>query len=107
FAQLASLMFFDRKDDQLQALLDEHAKAAPNDPELLRYSFRLKVRRNKFDEAITLFRTALARQTRKDQRHLTLAEFLSDMAEAGKPLEGYRAAPDAVEAFEVLAEDLL
>src|SRR5207248_5516742 len=33
FAQLASLLFFDRKDEQLQALLDEHARTAPNDPE--------------------------------------------------------------------------
>jgi tetratricopeptide (TPR) repeat protein len=107
FRQLADLLFLDRKDDQLQALLDEHARAEPNDPDLLRYSFRLKVRRGKLDEAITLFRTALAKQADKDQRRRTVSEFLSDMAEAGKPLEGYRAPPDAREAFEIVAERLL
>jgi uncharacterized protein HemY len=107
FAQLASLLLQDEDHPRLQALLEAHAKGAPDDVEVLRYRYRLKVRQGQVAEGVAGFKAALAKQKDEAQRKRTVEEFLSDMAAAGQALEGYRAAPDARQAFEALAGDLL
>ena len=57
-------------------------------------------------EGIALFKAALAKQDQPQQRKQIVSTFLIQMVDVGKPLEGYRAAPDAAEAFQVLAPDL-
>lgn len=107
FAQLATLLFEDEKDDQLQELLKAHAKQAPDCIETDRFRYRLLIRQNKTSEGIALFKLALAKPNAKEKRSEMVSAFLSDMLSEGKPLEGYRAAPDAVEAFTQLAAELI
>jgi predicted Zn-dependent protease len=107
FAQLASLLFQDADDARLQTLLDTHAKESPESVELARFRSRLLVRQNKLAEGIASFKLALAKSKEPEKRSELASEFLSDMLAAGKPLEGYKAAPDAVEAFRQLADGLL
>jgi predicted Zn-dependent protease len=107
FAQLASLLLQDGDDTQLQALLDAHAKESPDSIELARFRSRLLVRQNKVAEGVAIFKQALAKTKEKEKRSELASDFLSDMLAAGKPLEAYKAAPDAVEAFRQLADELL
>ncbi len=107
FTQLADLLFQDERDDQLQALLDAHAKDLPGSVDLARYRYRLLIRRNKTAEGVALFKSTLSKPNAKDRRSELVSEFLWDMVGAGKLVEGYRSAPDAVEAFRQLATGLL
>jgi tetratricopeptide (TPR) repeat protein len=107
FAQLASLLFEDEKDDQLQELLNAHARDAPDSIETDRFRYRLLIHQNKTAEGIALFKTALAKSSVKEKRSELVSEFLSDMVAEGKLLEGYQSAPDAREAFRQLADDLI
>jgi uncharacterized protein HemY len=102
FLQLADLCFNDEEDTQLQALLDAHAKNDPKSAELLRFRYRLKIRQDQPAEAVALFKASLANPANDQERTDRVAEFLREMASAGKSLEGYKAAPDAKEAFQVL-----
>ena len=107
FTQLATLLFEDDRDDQLQDLLDAHAKDFPNSIEMLRFRYRLLVRRNKTAEGIALFKSTLAKAKEKEKRSQLASEFLWDMLAAGKLMQGYQAAPSAAEAFRQMAEGLL
>lgn len=104
FTQLAMLLFQDNLDDQLQNLLDAHAKDFPNSVEMLRFCYRLLVRRNKTAEGIALFKSTLAKAKDKEKRSQLASEFLWDMMAAGKLVQGYQAAPNAAEAFRQMAE---
>jgi predicted Zn-dependent protease len=105
FLQLAHLCMGEEDFAGLQALLDEHAKNDPDSLEILRFRSRLKLRHGQVAEATALFKSALAKADYQ-QREVVVSEFLAESVAAGKPLEGYRAAPDAEQAFEILAEDL-
>lgn len=107
FTQLAMLLFQDDRDDQLQNLLDAHAKDFPNSIEMLRFRCRLLIRRNKTTEGIALFKSTLAKAKDKEKRSQLASEFLWDMTAAGKLVQGYQAAPNASEAFRQMAEGLL
>jgi predicted Zn-dependent protease len=107
FAQLAGLALRDDNHALLEQLLDAHARAEPGDPVAARYRYRLKVRQGRPGEAVPLFQAALARVKDEKQRGQMVVEFLDDMREAGKMLEGYRAVPDARQAFEALADGLV
>ncbi len=107
FQQLVNLCFLEQNYTLLQTLLAEHAKIDPNHPDLARYRIRLKIRQDKTAEGITLFQAALAREAREENRKNMVSDFLFDMMDAGKALEGYQAVPDATHALQVLAEDLL
>jgi predicted Zn-dependent protease len=107
FLQLASLCFDDENDATLQALLEAHAKNEPDSADVLRFRCRLKIRQNQVSEGIALFRAALAKPQSDEARAATVSEFLADMVGAGRPLEGYRAVPDAEKAFQILAGELL
>jgi predicted Zn-dependent protease len=106
FEQLTELCFMDQDYPLLQKLLDAHAKNQPNSFELLRTQARLKIKQKQVPEGIVLFKAALAKQPPKVQRDRMVAEFLSDMVAAGQTLEAYQAAPDAGQAFAILAPQL-
>jgi predicted Zn-dependent protease len=106
FLQLASLAFQDEKNDVLQALLDAHAKNEPDSVDVLTYRARLKIRQDKVDDGIALFRAALTKM--QEEKHEGIVyRFLADLVSAGKAVEGYQAAPDAKKAFQFAAEELL
>jgi tetratricopeptide (TPR) repeat protein len=104
FLQLANLCLDHEEYAQLQDLLDAHAKNDPKSAELLRFRYRLKIRQNEVPDAIALFKASLAKTEPDKERTERVSEFLREMASAGKSLEGYRAAPDAEQAFQVLAQ---
>ncbi|HWG44368.1 MAG TPA: tetratricopeptide repeat protein [Gemmataceae bacterium] len=107
FRQLAALCFNEDDDDSLQTLLDAHAKSDPQSSDLLRFRYRLKIRQNQTPEGVALFKASLAKRLSDEERAERVSEFLTDMTRAGKPLEGYQAAPDAKKAFRTVAGDLL
>jgi tetratricopeptide (TPR) repeat protein len=107
FGQLASLCLQERDYPLLQTLLDRHAKDYPDSGEVLRYRFQLRIHQKRFDDGIAQFKAALAKQATDDKRRDIVSTFLYAMLNAGKALEGYHAAPDAQQAFEILANDLL
>jgi hypothetical protein len=73
---------------------------------LPRYRYRLKLRQNQTAEGIAQFKDLLAKQPENKRTEL-INEFLFDMAALDKLVEGYQAAPDAKQAFLILAEDFL
>jgi len=107
FAQLAYLLFQAGTDEELPALLEEHAKHEPKSFDLLRFQSRLKIRQNKVAEGLALFKAALAQRAEDNQRVQAVSEILVDLVQANQPLEGYRAAPDARRAFLTVAWQLL
>ncbi len=107
FAQLASLCYYDKDAGQLQALLEEHARSDPNGIDLLQYRYRLKFLQNQPAEGIALFKSLLSRPLLAKKRSELVNSFLYDVAGTGKVVEGYRVAPDAGHAYQVLAEQLL
>jgi tetratricopeptide (TPR) repeat protein len=107
FLQLAGLCFWEETDDHLQALLDAHAANDPESLDLLRFRCRLKLRQQRVDEGIALFKALLARKPADEKRATIINEFLAGVVQAGKPLEGYRAAPDPKQAFQTLGGQLL
>ncbi|MCI0682397.1 MAG: hypothetical protein L0Y71_09850 [Gemmataceae bacterium] len=106
FSQLAHLCLNDDNDKLLQTLLDAHAKADPQDESVVMFRVRLAARRGKVQEAVRLFRAALAKTTEKEARDRLMSDFAFAMVEAGKPVEAYHALPDATRAFEMLANDM-
>jgi hypothetical protein len=58
------------------------------------------------DRAVLLFKSALAKQMNAHKRKEYVKAFLAAMAKAGKAVPAYAAAPDATEAFRVLAAEL-
>ncbi len=107
FVQLAGLYLGDHQLADLEALLDARVKTAPDDFESLCYRYRLRIRQDRTAEAVALFRKALAREKEADAKQSMVRLFLMEMAEEGKVLEAYRAAPNAREAFPILANSLL
>ncbi|MCI0378787.1 MAG: hypothetical protein L0215_14360 [Gemmataceae bacterium] len=107
FDQLATLCYLDDKLDLLEALLNAHAKKAGDDLELHRHRIRLHLKRNQPVDALAQFQKALNQPLAQDRKDRFVSDFLFDMLDAGRPVEGYLAAPDAKRAFEVLAGDLL
>jgi LSD1 subclass zinc finger protein len=107
FLQLANLCYNAEDDTTLEALLDAHAKIQPKNADVPRFRARLNIRQNKTAQGIALFKTTLTKRIEKEKREELVAEFLRDMVQAGKPLEAYRAAPDARQAFQIVAGQLL
>src|SRR5262249_44336767 len=107
FRQLANLAWGDHDDALLESLLDAHAKYYTDIEDLLTFRYRLALRRQQVPEAIGLFKALLARPLPDERRSVVVNHFLVDAAEAGRPVEGYRAAPDAPLAFWILAPRLL
>jgi predicted Zn-dependent protease len=107
FLQLVNIGFVDENYPLVEAVLDAHAKNFPDNGEVMRQRCRLALRRDRVEEGVKWFRAALARHTQSEERKRLVHDFLYDCVDAGKPLEAYKTAPDAREAFRVLADDLV
>jgi tetratricopeptide (TPR) repeat protein len=103
---LASLVH-DRQTEAVAALASALRAAAPGDPEGQVWQARVEILKGGLAKAGTLLRSALGRQQQPPERARYLREFLYDSAAAGKPLDGYREAPDPDSAFRTLADALL
>ena len=106
FLQLASLCWFDDKIDQLEQLVDLHAKHQPGDIDLLQWQCRLQIKKGDTAKAIALFNQAIAKADPQVKKPQLVATFLNDMVDAGKALEAYAAVPDPAATFQTLAWDL-
>ncbi len=100
-----------RETEAVDTLAEALRKAAPDDPETFLALARARMLRQQTAEASTLLREALARQKDAGKRQNYVSSFLFDTLDAGRPLEGYRAAPDGVAAFrqlgDAMCEDLM
>ncbi len=104
---MANQALADENNDVLQTLLDEHAKNDPESLDLPCYRSLLKLSdKATCRKACALSRRPLAKELSEDKRRDVVYEFLSDLVEAGQTLAGYRAAPDAKEAFKILADEI-
>jgi tetratricopeptide (TPR) repeat protein len=106
FQQLAMLARRDGNDALLGELIEAHARTDPKDRDVARYRALRKVIGGELEAARALLRDGLAAQPDRDQRMNLLDQFLFDLIDSGKVLDGYRAAPDPVVVFQVLASDL-
>jgi predicted Zn-dependent protease len=96
-----------RKDvDLAAALAGGVSTALPDRSQGIYQRARVELLRGRVDEAVGLYKQALAREPNDQIRRGYTNGFLLDMAPAGKALEGYRAAPDAAAAFRTLGGDL-
>jgi uncharacterized protein HemY len=100
--QLVDLCLAEDDVALLESLLDPKA----DDPEMLAGRSRLALRRKRADEATNLFKSALAKVKDDKERDGLVWPFLRDAESVGLAFDAYRAAPDATQAFEVLAGDL-
>ncbi len=107
FQDLARMCFEDDKLDLLESLLERHAKESPGNVDVLLHGVRLKIKRKEVANAVVLLKSALAKETQEDARGRLLSQFLRDMVDADRALEGYEAAPDADKAFQEVAYDLM
>lgn len=106
FQQFASLCVQDQDYALLDQLVRAHTRKEPDDPNGTRYGFLVKIKQGNTAEAVALFKGALAKQ-QEERRKQLVSDFLLDMTDAGRGVEGYAAAPDAREAFAIVAEELL
>ncbi|MCI0461269.1 MAG: hypothetical protein L0Z62_30345 [Gemmataceae bacterium] len=93
--------------EMARVVLPALAAAADGVGERLFYQARLKAVEGNVGEGSLLLRLALGRTEDAKARERYTTEFLFDALDAGKPLEGYRAAPDHSRAFRLLGEELL
>jgi tetratricopeptide (TPR) repeat protein len=98
--------FVDTKDRAALDVLLEVYKAAPDDPVVAYYRALGRILAGEFGDADAGVRAAIPRLP-DDKRPSYVTRFLSAMTDAGRMLDGYRAAPDPVQAFRFLADELL
>jgi len=97
----------DKQVEAVDLLTAALLKVAPDDPDSTFQRARAELLRERFTEAGRLLRDAIARQQDARKRQDYSTNFLLDAVDVGKPLEGYRVAPDPDAAFRLLAEELL
>jgi predicted Zn-dependent protease len=107
FFQLASLLFNEEKDGDLEALLEAHARNDPDGADAPLFRCRLNIRQDQTAEGIALFKEALAKAKTDEKRDEIVGDVLPDFVGAGKAAEGYQAAPDAKKAFLLAADQLM
>lgn len=107
FVQLANLCLDNDDFKQLELLLKLHEKNAPGSPDLMQCRTRMLARQGKTAEATEMLKSTLAKQKNDEDKERLIGSFLFDMHAAGKWLDGYRAAPDAKAAFNLLADSFL
>ena len=106
FQQLASSCWFDKKAKELGNLIEAHVKNDPNDPDLKRYTWRVKILDKRFDDAGKALKAALGGNPPNEQNRYLVDDFLFDMIDGGLLLEAYRQAPDPSAALDLLASEL-
>jgi tetratricopeptide (TPR) repeat protein len=104
FDQLVSEMLREKDEEAADAIIDAFRKVAPDNPAADFAKARLNILRKKINIALAQFKTAIPRVKDEKQRAFFVNDFLDDMRVAGKPIEAYRAAPDARAAFHRLAD---
>jgi hypothetical protein len=96
-----------RNADMLEAIAVAQRQQAPAKPDGPLHLARVKLWHNQVDEAVRLFKTGLALEAEVAKRDRHVDDFLFAMLDAGRVLDGYRAAPVAAKALEILCEELL
>ncbi|MGH9676376.1 MAG: hypothetical protein ACRD36_04680, partial [Candidatus Acidiferrum sp.] len=102
FTQLAHLCLQAESNELLETLIEARAKEVPKSDDLLQFQIRLKIREGKLADGLALFKETLKGKLDDAKRAELVATFLNECRIAGKTVEGYRAAPDADEAFRIL-----
>ncbi|MSU80066.1 MAG: hypothetical protein EXS16_18490 [Gemmataceae bacterium] len=105
FRQLATMLLYEKNIDGFEKLVDAHRPQRANDNEFDAYEARLKIFRNKTDEAIPLLAQAW-KQIGDPLRRQALHSFVNDLLVNGKSEEAYRCAPDRVMAFQQICWQL-
>jgi hypothetical protein len=104
---LAKNAFEARDVAGLTALADVMHKRFPEDPEALFHLAHVRAIERNWPLAWPLYQSALAKQADNNRRIVYSDNFLYDLVDDGKVLEGYQKAADKVRTFRVLAADLL
>jgi tetratricopeptide (TPR) repeat protein len=105
FEALAAEALADGDAAGLDALVSAYQKFAPGDAAAAYYGVHVLILKKQFAEIVPRFRAALA-IAGKERRDEFVTGFLDAMLAAERPLEAYRAAPDAGQAFRHLADQL-
>ena len=107
FRQLAQTMVVEKKGADLQTLLDVHRFNAVGDPIVIHYEAYAKLLNKDFGPALTLWSQAWQKQSDPIQKQQYVRDIALAVYNAGRGLDGYRAAPDKQVAFEALASHLV
>src|SRR5262249_3546148 len=84
-----------------------HRPNAADDPDTIFYEALAKVLQKRLTEATPLLDKAYQKQADQGQRENYVSRFLMAMDEASPAIERYRAVPDKVHAFAILAPQLV
>jgi hypothetical protein len=106
-AASAAALISQNDDESLAALLAEFRKRFPKDSSADAQQGQLLLRRKEYEAARKHFLAAGSLAKDKSQRDWAQRRVVDSWLLEGKPLEGYRAATDALQAYEIVAEDLL
>jgi predicted Zn-dependent protease len=107
FLQLADLCWYDKKTDDLVALVDAHAKNDAQDPKLVQYRWRAKIRRGDIDDAAAIMKAALAAIKDADERKRLNEDFVFDLIDSNQALAAYRHSINPADALSLMMNDLL
>ncbi len=99
FRQLATLLLAEKNIDRFEALLEAHRPQRPNDKEFDAYDARLKILRNKPNEATPLLANAW-QNLDEPLRRTVLNTFVADLFANGKAMQAYTCSPDRNMAFQ-------
>lgn len=102
FLTAANRLLADRDPAKLDQLVTLAEQRTPDDPWLPYFRAEALLIRGALAEAAAIFESVSAKVA-DDQRQSYLDEYLWCMSQLGRPLEAYRAAPDAAAAFRRLA----
>ena len=103
FQQLAGMCWYDKNADELETLIDAHARRDPGDPELVMYGWRAAILAKRFDEAGKKAKAADLKNPAPTRNFAR--SFLYDMIDCGHVVEGYRHAPDPAEALAIIVSE--
>ncbi|HET6882097.1 MAG TPA: hypothetical protein VFI31_18165 [Pirellulales bacterium] len=107
FLKAANQLLGDRNSDDLEKLVALHAERQPDDPYVVYFRGEVPYLRGESAEAAAIFEPLLKRDLPDGLREPCYREYLRSMSDLGKPIDGYRAVPDAALAFKFLADALL
>jgi tetratricopeptide (TPR) repeat protein len=111
YHQLANYLIAERKGAELEALITAQrpfvAAGTPDESALLFHAARAKAFLKQPHEALALLHKAYTTETAGHNRQDYLNTLMWDMVELGHSVDAYRAAPDPVKAFTILAGALV
>lgn len=107
FSQLTRLLIADKKRAELETLIAMHRDNTEDTATLLHMEAQVKLLAGEPAEAIPLLQQAYEQAVEPYRKIECLSTLVFGLEAAGQGLEGYRAAPDKVMAFSILARRLL